>query len=317
MVSRTPAAEIELVLSMLARERLCVDEAGGRRTCFISHLGVERGLAPGAWICHRDLVAALSRANLSPSQKTSLARAVVVEHGDEFGVGRLLVRALPSGLPAGGSSVLLQPRDRSTSCLYTTWLGPACVAAHCRWLRLVAQPEWASETHLRELTVTGIETLLALGAELLILVKSTLEAVQVAALCSGRIAVFAHPRFAPFVESSERSARVILWPTDALASRLLRRRSICAVAVMAVDQQVRQQVEMWCRQQGPRLELVEIRCPHRASRQHIEDLWRACAAPRVLLSGDPRWVESGRRWLAELGAIVQHQSAGTQLPLLS
>src|SRR5690606_39483822 len=104
-------AQLHEVQHMVSRERLSLDEPGPDRTCFLSHVGAQEKLVPGPWIAHRDLVYAMALANLSPAQRTSLARAVLLEHGREFGVGRLRLEAASSGLPVGGSSLRLEPRQ--------------------------------------------------------------------------------------------------------------------------------------------------------------------------------------------------------------
>jgi len=144
-VARDLTAEAEAVQTMLARARLSIDDTQSGRTCFLSHLGAQERLSPGAWMGHRDLLYGLALANLSPSQRTSLARAVLVDHGREFGVGRLRLQTLASGLPLGGSSLLMEPRTGGTSCLYTWALGPGATPATCDWLLLRASPQWAVE----------------------------------------------------------------------------------------------------------------------------------------------------------------------------
>src|SRR5690606_35064496 len=191
-------AQLHEVQHMVSRERLSLDEPGPDRTCFLSHVGAQAKLVPGPWIGHRDLVYAMALANLSPSQRTSLARAVLVEHGREFGVGRLTLEAVASGLPLGGSSLRLAHRQGGLRCLYTWGLGVAPTSVECDWLLLRAQPEWALDEPPRPLMTKGMRTLASLGGTVLVLVDTAVAALQIARKLGDEVALQAHPRFAPY-----------------------------------------------------------------------------------------------------------------------
>src|SRR5262245_47845927 len=134
--------EVQQIQAMLTRERLAVDLCDGNRTAFLTHIGAAPRLVPGPWIAHRQLVMALALANLAPNQRASLAHTVIVEWGREFGVGRLVLEAVASGLPLGGSSLSMRPRvpgnDGRPHVLYTWDLGPHATAHKCDWLLLRA-----------------------------------------------------------------------------------------------------------------------------------------------------------------------------------
>lgn len=318
MTSRAPAAqEVQTVQRMLSRERLAADEAGEGRTTFLSHLGAQPKLTPGPWIAHRDLLFALALANLSPAQRTSLARAVMVDHGREFGVGRLVLEAVASGLPLGGSSLLMRPRPDGLRCLYTWALGTKPVATPCDWLLLRAQPQWAIDAPPAPLRPKGLQTLAAIGGEVAVFVADTVMARQVADLCRERVPVAAHPRFAPHLDGQNPDAPVLLWPQDALDGAGLRRRELQAVVLVSAPESVRTATAAWLRRQGlAKVDVVEATAPGRASRKELAAFWRSCGEPRILLRGDPAWIRPGAAWLESLGAEVQVQGAATQLNLL-
>jgi hypothetical protein len=284
----------------------------------LSHLGAPPKLVPGPWIGHRDLLYALALANLTPAQRTSLARAVLVEHGREFGVGRLKLTPLASGLPHGGSSVRLEHRRGGPICLYTWALGIAPAATACDWLILRAQPEWALDDPPPVLSVAGLETLAALGGEVLVLVGSAVAAVQIAQLCGGRVDLASHPRYAPYLEGLRPDAPVLLWPHDALEGAGLRRHEVIAAVLVDAPESVRQEVEVWLqrRDDGDKVERGRASCPGRVDRRQLADFWRACGAPRVLVTGDPTWATRGARWLRSVGAQVEVHGEATQLELL-
>jgi hypothetical protein len=81
---------------------------------------------------------------------------------------------------------------------------------------------------------------------------------------------------------------------------------------------VRRQVEAWhaAHPDARRIEIACARCPGRVDRAGLSALWHACERPQVLLRGDPEWAGDARRFLHELGARVEAQAQGTQLPLL-
>lgn len=309
--------EVQVVQRMLSRERLAIDEAGEGRTTFLSHLGAQSKLAPGPWIAHRDLLFALALANLSPAQRTSLARAVMVEYGREFGVGRLVLEAVDSGLPLGGSSLLLRPRPEGLRCLYTWALGSKPQAVPCDWLLLRAQPQWAEPESPPTLRAKGLATLAAIGGEVVVFVADTVMARQVADLCRDKVPVAAHPRFAPHIEGQNPEASVLLWPQDALEGAGLRRRALQAAVVVSAPESVRTATAAWLKREGlEKVDMVDATAPGRATRKDLAAFWKACGQPRILLRGDPAWVRPGAQWLESLGAEVQVQGAATQLNLL-
>jgi hypothetical protein len=312
-------AELHEVQHMVSRERLSLDEPAPDRTCFLSHVGAQPKLVPGPWIGHRDLVYAMALANLSPVQRTSLARAVLVEHGREFGVGRLTLEALASGLPLGGSSLRLGHRQGGLRCLYTWALGPAPTATRCDWLLLRAQPEWAVDEPPRAFAAKGLRTLTELGGQVLVLVDTAVAGLQIARACGGEVPLQAHPRLAPYLERVEADAPVLLWPHDAIDGPGLGRHAVAAVVLVAAPEPVRQQLDAWRRRQAPggaRLPVVEVGCPDRIDRERLAAFWEACGRPRVLLRGDSAWTTIGAAWLRSLGATVEVQGRATQLSLI-
>jgi len=315
-MGRDLTAEAEAVQHMLARARLSIDDTQPGRTCFLSHLGAQVRLAPGAWMGHRDLLYGLALANLSPAQRTSLARAVLVDHGREFGVGRLRLQTLASGLPLGGSSLLLQPRTSGPSCLYTWALGPGATPASCDWLLLRASPEWALEPAPKRFSARGIQLLTQLGGEVLILLGSAVGAVQIAQACAGTLRVAAHPRFSPHIELLDPEAPVLLWPHDALDGAGLRRHEIVAVALVDAPEGVRAQMRSWVERRTGEVETVDLSCPGRMGRKQLTAFWEGCGRPAVFLTGDPVWAAAGASWLRGIGADVVVHGEATQLSLL-
>ncbi|MEX1362615.1 MAG: hypothetical protein AB1Z98_05775 [Nannocystaceae bacterium] len=312
-------AELHEVQHMVSRERLSLDDPAPDRTCFLSHVGAQAKLVPGPWIGHRDLVYAMALANLSQSQRTSLARAVLVDHGREFGVGRLTLEAVASGLPLGGSSLRLTHRKGGLRLLYTWALGPAAVAVPCDWLLLRAQPEWALDPAPRPLVVKGLSTLTALGGQVLVLVDTAVAAAQIAQECGDAVRFAAHPRLAPYLEDIDPEGGALLWPHDALDAAGLARHSITAVVLVSAPEGVHQQVETWRERQGKagqRMPVTEVSCPGRVDRKRMAALWESCARPKVLLRGDAAWTAAGSAWLRELGATVEVQGRARQLSLI-
>ncbi len=315
----TRADELAAVQRILARERLSIDDSQPGRTCFLSHLGAQPRLLPGPWVGHRDLIYALALANISPQQRTSLARAVLVEYDREFGIGHLQLDAVPSGLPLGGASLRLRHRSGAPVCLYTWALGPGARPVECDWLLLRAQPEWAVAAGPPQLRPDGLEILAALGGEVVVLVATATGAIQIAKACQSRIRVAAHPRFAPHIEGHDPDSPILLWPHDAIGGAGLRRRQIAAVVLVDAPESIAREAETWIDRQGPpgaRVEVVEVTCPGRFRIDELEAFWRACGEPCVLLRGDAAWVASGARLLTERGASVELQPDATQLELL-
>ncbi len=304
---------------MISRERLSLDEPAPDRTCFLSHVGAQPKLVPGPWIGHRDLVYAMALANLSPAQRTSLARAVLVEHGREFGVGRLTLEAVDSGLPLGGCSLRLVPRQGGIRCLYTWALGVAPTPVECDWLLLHAQAEWALAEPPRSLRVKGLRTLASLGGTVLVLVDTAVGALQITRICGDQVSFQAHPRFAPYLEGLVPDAPVLLWPHDAIDGVGLQRHEVSAVVMVSAPERVRQQVDAWRARKGKaatRMQVAEVCCPGRVDREHLAAFWEACARPQILLRGDSGWTTEGAAWLRSLGATVEVQGRATQLSLI-
>ncbi|MCH9683892.1 MAG: hypothetical protein K0V04_20840 [Deltaproteobacteria bacterium] len=321
MVDATDELEQQLheVQHMVSRERLALDDPAADRTCFLSHVGAQPKLVPGPWIGHRDLVYAMALANLSPVQRTSLARAVLIEHGREFGVGRLTLEAVASGLPLGGSSLRLVPRQGGLRCLYTWSLGTTPTPVVCDWLLLRAQMGWAVEHPPRDVVAKGLSTLAALGGQVLVLVDTAVAALQLTQACGSAVSFGAHPRFAPYLEAVDPDAKMLLWPHDAVDAHGLQRHRIAAVMLVGAPEPVLQRVEAWRERQGPsgeRIPLVEVSTPGRVDRPRLAAFWEACGRPRVLLRGDSAWTATGSAWLRELGATVEVQGRATQLSLI-
>ncbi len=312
---------LQPVQSLLARERLSIDAMYPGRTCFLSHLGAVRKLVVGPWIGHRDLLYSLALANLSPDQRTSLGRAVLVDYGREFGVGRVVLTALDSGLPLGGSSLLLTPRKQGPVCLYTWALGDQASAAPCQWVLMRAQPQWALEKPPKPLTARALETLDALDAKVVIAVATAVEAVQVAEQCLRGLQFAAHPRFAPHLATDPRPADapggMWLWPHDALTVDSLRRREPNVVVLVDAPERLQKTAERWAATQPQSIELTQASCPGRKGREGITAFLQACDGPRVLLRGDPTWAQSGEQWLRDQGIDVETQSDATQLGLFA
>jgi hypothetical protein len=324
----TDEAELHHVQQLIARERLSLDLCARGRTCFLSHVGAAPRLVPGPWIGHRDLIYALALANLAPAQRTALARSVLVEHGREFGVGRLALVALPSGLPLGGSALRMHPRGGGPVCLYTWALGESAAPTACEWLLLRAEPTWSLSQPPAPLTPAALETLHAVGASVTILVATASAARQVADCCLARVPFTAHPRFLPHLGDHDPHAQVRLWPHDAVTapgfwpvpkdSSGKPAEQTGAVLLVDAPEPVRQQVHAWhaAHPHARRVELAGASCPGRMDRPGLARLWQACERPQILLRGDPEWSGDARRHLQDLGARVESQAQGTQLPLL-
>ena len=314
----------DAVLRILARERLSIDDAAPGRTTFLSHLGAMGKLVPGPWIAHRELLLSLALMNLSQDQRRSLAQAVPVDYKREFGVGRLLLRALPSGLPGGGTSLALRPRGGAPRCLYTWALGTDAQPAACDWLLLRAQPEWADEK-ATPLLGADLKTLHALGAHVLICVPSAVAAMQVAELCLRGIPFTAHPRFLPLLGDTDNDAKIALWPIDAVPSASLRRRRVNSVIIVDGNETASRAIGRWSAARSDareaetgrpnEIEISEVCCPGRADRPALRKFWEACERPSILLRGDPTWTGPGQTWLRACGAHVELQVESTQLGL--
>lgn len=228
------------------------------------------------------------------------------------------LQTLASGLPLGGSSLLMEPRTGGTSCLYTWGLGPNATPAACDWLLLRASPEWAIEPAPKRFSARGIQLLTQLGGEVLLLVDTAVGALQVAQACAGTLRIAAHPRFSPHIEALDPEAPVLLWPHDALDGAGLRRHEVVAVALVDAPERVQTELRSWVsRRVGERdIETVDLCCPGRMDRGSLRAFWRACGEPAVFLTGDPEWTSSGAAWLRTLGADVVVHGEATQLSLL-
>ncbi len=324
--------DLAAVQQLLAHERLSVDRCERGRTTFLSHLGAAARLVPGPWLGHRDLLYALALANLSPAQRSSLARAVLVDHGREFGVGRLALRTCPSGLPFGGASLVMRPRAGGPACMYTWSLAPGAAAAPCDWLLLRAQPTWALPAPPAPLRPDAIATLDALGLDVTVLVATAACARQVEERCLAGVDHTAHPRFLPHLAAHEAHARVRLWPHDAFDPRSFdaaprdraRRRDVplappLALILVDAPEALRRAVKTWLSGQpaARKIEVVEAGCPDRAGRDDLQRLWTDCGRPSVLLRGDPEWTAGASAFLRDLGARVEAQSDSTQIGLFA
>ncbi len=303
------------VLQLLARERLALDETPPGRTAFLSHLGAAAPLRPGPWIGHRDLLYALALANLSPSQRESLARAVLVEHDRSFGVGRLRLRAAPSGLPLGGSLLWLSPRDGALRALYAWALGPAAKPLAADWLVLRAHPAFALDDPPPVLDPAPLSTAAALG-DVLVLVDTAVTARLVAARLRPVAPVAAHPRFAPHLDGLDPEAGIVLWPHDALGSRALVRRKLIAAVLVDAPAEVRARTEAWLADLRPRPDLAEVTAPGIADRSRLAAFVEACGRPSVLLRGDPTAVAEARTFLEDAGVPTVPLGEPIQLPLV-
>lgn len=310
--------EVHRIQAMLTRERLAIDVCDGKRAAFLTHVGAQPRLVPGSWIAHRQLVLALALANLAPQQRASLARAVIIEWGREFGVGRLVLKGVASGLPLGGSSLSLRPRtpggDGRPHALYTWALGPRATPVEVDWLLLRAQPEWALDSPARQIGARGLETLAQLGGSVLLLVPSAVAARQVADAVGKTLALDAHPRFLPYLEDHDSEAALLLWPHDALRASSLDKREFSTAVLIGAPEAVRQEALRWAASR-PKVEVVDAACPGRMDRKGLARYWRNCGRPKILLRGDPEWAGEGQAWLESIGATVAAHAESTQLGL--
>ncbi len=314
----TGSMDARAIEQILARERLTIDLCAEGRTSFLSHVGATRRLVPGPWIAHRDLIYAMALTNISVSQRRALAHAVRVEHGREFGVGRCTLVTSSSGLPFGGSNLMVRPKLGGPEFLYTYALAASATPTPCEWLLLRAQPEWTRGDEVRALGVRGLDTLIGLGGDVLVLVPTVVAAKQVAALVKDRIALSAHPRFSPLIfaadEQASRDANLIVWPHDGLESPLLRDRDIRTAVVIDGGGEVLERVGRWA-QGREALEVVPAACPGRIGRVALRKFWDGCGRPRILLRGRPNEVRLGTALLQDFDAHVIPRAEGTQLGL--
>lgn len=323
-MSSTDDDEVQLIQGMLGRERLAIDLFDAQRTTFLTHVGAQPRLVPGPWIAQRQLVMALALANLNPAQRASLAHAVIVEWGREFGVGRLVLEAHASGLPLGGSSLLMRPRSPGGGgrprVLYTWALGLRATPVACDWLLLRAQPEWALDRPPRPIGLRGLETLAQLGGTVLLLVPTAVAARQIADVVADVVPLTAHPRFLPYLERHDPDAALLLWPHDAFGSASLERRrgsanpELSTAVLIGAPEQVRLDAQRWAAER-PGVEVVDAACPSRMDRKALARYWQACGRPKVLLRGDAEWAAEAIPWLRSQGAIVHGHSEATQLGL--
>lgn len=307
-------SELQEVMRMLKRERLLIDEFADGKTTFLTHVGSVATLQPGPWMAHRELVLSLALANLTPAQRASLARAARAEHGREFGVGRLALETRTSGVPLGGSLVSLQTRGGGLRALVCWAIGTQAEPTQTDWLVVRAQPEWALEPPPRDLTSKGIETLVGLGGSVVIAVPSASAARQVADELRPRVPHTAHPRFAPHLESPEPQADVCIWPHDGYDSQLLAQRAINTLVLVGANEAAQRDWER-VTDERDKCELVTAACPGRVDRGGLERFWSACGKPKILLRGDPIWVDRGEQFLSDLGATVVARGSGRQLGL--
>lgn len=303
------------VVQLLARERLALDDTSHGRTAFFSHLGASPRLRPGPWIGHRDLLYALALANLAPTQRESLARAVLVEHGRDFGVGRLRLRTAPSGLPLGGSLLWIEPRDAGPRILYAWAVGPKAQAVAADWLLLRAHPAFGLDEPPPVLDAAPLATAAALG-DVLVAVDTAVTARLVADHLRGRVPLAAHPRFAPHLDGLDADASVVLWPHDALGSRGLRRRKLLAVLLVDAPEYVRAAAETWVRGLSPMPDMAAVTAPGIVDRDGLVAFVDACDRPAVCLRGDPAIVSGANAFLQDAGFRTAPSGEAHQLRLL-
>lgn len=310
-------SEQQAVQRMLARERLGIDLFEKGRTTFLSHFGAWESLVVGPWIAHKELVMAMALANLSPNQRSSLAKTLIVEWGRTFGVGRLELEAMPSGLPLGGSSLHLRGRaGDGPSVLYTWALGPGAQARECDWLLLRAQPEWGLDQRPREMSARGMVTLTGIGGRVVVFLPSATAAKQVAMMIGKKLPLHAHPRFAPQLdpEQLDPNADLWLWPTDQYRSPRLRDQVLSTASLVGVKPAELNALTRWAGDRT-KLEMVPAACPGRFDRPALLNFWRECGRPRVLLRGESSWAKPGAAWLESEGVEVARQSNATQISL--
>jgi hypothetical protein len=213
---------------------------------------------------------------------------------------------------------MVRPKLAGPAFLYTYALAASATPTPCEWLLLRAQPEWTRGEEIRALGVRGLDTLIGLGGDVLVLVPTVVAAKQIATLVKERIAVAAHPRFSPLLfaaeEQAARDAKLVVWPHDGLGSPLLREKDIRTVVVIDGDGELLQQVERWAQGRGG-IEVVPAACPGRISGVTLKKFWQGCGQPRVLLRGSPNEVRLGTALLQGLGAHVTPRAEGTQLGL--
>lgn len=309
--------EQQAVRRMLARERLGIDLFEKGRTTFLSHFGAWKSLVIAPWIAHKELVMALALANLSPNQRSSLAKTLIVDWGRSFGVGRLELEALASGLPFGGSSLYMRARGgEGPSVLYTWGLGQKATTRECDWLLLRAQPEWALDESPRTFTARGLETLTGIGGRVLVFLATATAARQVADMVGKRVPVHAHPRYGPQLDPEylDPNADLWLWPVDQLKSPRLRDQVLGTAVLVGSTTAQAELVGRWA-DARPKLELVDAACPGRLDRKGLLNFWTECGKPRVLLRGESHWVKTGAAWLEAEGVQVARQSQASQLGL--
>ena len=124
-----------------------------------------------------------------------------------------------------GAASRYSPRGGGLRCLYAWALaGDKLVPVTADWMLLRVQPEWALERPPKALSRRGLETLVELGAKVLVLVPSSVAARQVADMLGPTVSIDAHPRFLPHLEAHDSEANLLLWPHDALGAASLRRR---------------------------------------------------------------------------------------------
>ncbi len=318
---------------MMARERWLIDAFAPGKSTLLTYLGAAPSLRPGPWLAHRDLVAALALANLSPGQRESLARSARVEWGREFGVGRTKIWAHSSGLPFGASTVTWVPRLGGVKVSSAWALGASATPVESEWLILRASPEWALDPSPPAIKAHGLMTLLGLGGGVLALVPTAVAAHQLAAMLPDSTPIVAHPRFLPHlapdgtrpataasVASHEKSAgALILWPHDALSQAGLRRHAFRTVLLFAAPESVQLELHQHLQQRDESssapIDVIETALPGRVLRPALREFIRACGDPNVAVDGDARWTHPAADWLRDEGLRVVLRSRATQLGL--
>jgi len=309
-----------LIGQMLGQERLVIDRDIHGRTCFHSHFGACPRLGDGPWIAHRGWIEALSLRPLSASLQSILAQTAVHHHGRQFSVGRLELQSSSSGIPFGGSLLQMRLSNSSLRCVYGYALGKAAQAMVCDWLVLDLNSRWAhnlsSQPSLKPLHAQGIETLLALGARMLCLTRTVVEARQFSTTLPGSLTLTGHPRFSPYLDmhQSLAKAQLVLWPMDSLQSPILRKQPFDILFLMNPTEIEKQQAEKWAESLNVK-EVVSIANPDHMDPNAFLKFWTACGEPIILLRGETQWLKPTEGWFRDQGIEVCSHNDGVQLGL--